>query len=128
MPSSRSICMCTLLNCCIRISSERTLVCENYSLSEGEGMSDVLRVAVVGGGIGGLSAAIALKQAGLDVAVYEQAAALDEVGAGVGMAPNGMRMYDRLGLHDAVEAVGARYAEGSHYFRADGELIGDMTN
>lgn len=90
-------------------------------------MSQALRVAVVGGGIGGLSAAIALQQAGLDVTVYEQASALGEVGAGVGMAPNGMRMYERLGLREAVEAIGARYGAGSHYFRADGELIGDMT-
>jgi len=91
-------------------------------------MARALRVAIVGGGIGGLSAAIALRQAGLDVTVYEQASALGEVGAGVGIAPNGMRMFDRLGLREAVEAVGARYAAGSHYLRADGASIGDMTN
>lgn len=86
-----------------------------------------LRVAVVGGGIGGLSAAIALQQAGLDVTVYEQAPALGEVGAGVGVAPNGLRMYEHLGLRRAVEAVAARYGDGSRYFRADGALIGPMT-
>lgn len=91
-------------------------------------MSEPLRIAVVGGGIGGLTAAIALEQAGLDVTVYEQASALGEVGAGVGVAPNGLRMFDRLGLRSAVEAVGAVYGEGSCYYRADGELIGQMTN
>jgi len=91
-------------------------------------MSEALRIAVVGGGIGGLTTAIALGQAGHDVTVYEQASALGEVGAGVGIAPNGLRMYDRLGLRDAVESVGAVYAEGSSYYRADGELIGHMTN
>lgn len=91
-------------------------------------MSAALRAAVVGGGIGGLSAAIALRQAGLDVTVYEQASALGEVGAGVGIAPNGLRMYDRLGLREAVEGVAALYGEGSCYYRADGALIGQMTN
>lgn len=91
-------------------------------------MTGTLRVAVVGGGIGGLSAAIALEQAGVDVTVYEQASALGEVGAGVGIAPNGMRMFDRLGLRSAVQAVGAVYAEGSSYYRADGAPIGRMTN
>jgi salicylate hydroxylase len=91
-------------------------------------MTDALRVAVVGGGIGGLSAGIALQQAGLDVTVYEQASALGEVGAGVGLGPNGMRMFDRLGLREAIESIGARYAEGSRYFRADGKPIGEMTN
>ncbi len=91
-------------------------------------MTEALRVAVVGGGIGGLSAAISLRHAGLDVTVYEQASALGEVGAGIGVAPNGLRMYERLGLRPAVEAVAARYGEGSSYFRADGEPIGSMTN
>ena len=91
-------------------------------------MSEALRVAVVGGGIGGLSAALALSRVGdLDVVVYEQASALGEVGAGLGVAPNGLRMYERLGLRSAVEAVSARYGEGSVYFRADGARIGEMT-
>ena len=47
-----------------------------------------LRVAVIGGGIGGLTAAVALLQAGFEVDVYEQAPELTEVGGGINMAPN----------------------------------------
>ena len=51
-----------------------------------------LRVAIVGGGIGGVAAANALLQRGMDVRLYEQAPALTEVGAGVAIQPNGVRM------------------------------------
>jgi salicylate hydroxylase len=57
-----------------------------------------LRAVVVGGGIGGMAAAVALDRAGIDVRVYEQARELTEVGAGVSLAPNGLRMLDRLGV------------------------------
>lgn len=90
-------------------------------------MTNTLHAAVVGGGIGGLSAAIALKDAGFDVTVYEQAPVLGEVGAGIGIAPNGLRMYERLGLRQAVESVAARYGGGSRYLRSDGAPIGEMT-
>jgi 2-polyprenyl-6-methoxyphenol hydroxylase-like FAD-dependent oxidoreductase len=61
-----------------------------------------LRVVVVGGGIGGLSAALALRSARAEVRVYEQAAELGEVGAGVGLCPNSMRILQRLGVADSV--------------------------
>lgn len=91
-------------------------------------MSRALRLAVVGGGIGGLSTAIALARiADIEVTVFEQASQLGDVGAGVGIAPNGMRMFDRLGLKAAVERVGGRYGDGSLYYRHDGVAIGEMT-
>jgi 2-polyprenyl-6-methoxyphenol hydroxylase-like FAD-dependent oxidoreductase len=65
-----------------------------------------MRVAIVGGGIGGLTAALALPRAGFDVRVYEQANVLREVGAGVAITPNAMRVLDRLGLAEALSAVG----------------------
>jgi salicylate hydroxylase len=86
-----------------------------------------VRVAIVGGGIGGLTAALALHRAGIDAVVYEQASQLGEVGAGIGVAPNGLRAYEQLGLRPAIEAVAARYGDGSVYYRSDGELIGEMT-
>jgi salicylate hydroxylase len=70
----------------------------------------VLRAVVVGGGIGGTAAALALARAGIDVRVYEQARQLTEVGAGVSLAPNGLRMLERLGVGDGVERLGARHA------------------
>jgi salicylate hydroxylase len=86
-----------------------------------------MRVAIIGGGIGGLTTAIALRDAGIDAVVYEQAQQLGEVGAGIGVAPNGLRMYERLGLREKIEDVAARYGDGSVYYRADGTLIGEMT-
>ncbi len=68
-----------------------------------------LRAVVVGGGIGGTAAAVALARAGIDVAVYEQAERLGEVGAGVSLAPNGLRMLDRLGVAAGIERLGARH-------------------
>jgi salicylate hydroxylase len=69
-----------------------------------------LRAVVVGGGLGGLAAAVALGRAGIDVQVYEQAEQLAEVGAGVSLAPNGLRMLERLGVGEEIERLGARYA------------------
>jgi 2-polyprenyl-6-methoxyphenol hydroxylase-like FAD-dependent oxidoreductase len=60
-------------------------------------------VAIVGGGIGGLFAANALLALGLRVAVYEQAQAIGEVGAGVFLTPNSVRHLFRIGLGGAIE-------------------------
>jgi salicylate hydroxylase len=56
-----------------------------------------LSVAVVGAGIGGLAAAIALRMIGHDVMVYEQAAKFGRVGAGINLTPNAVRVLDHLG-------------------------------
>jgi salicylate hydroxylase len=80
-------------------------------------------VVVVGGGIGGLFAAIALIAHGLRVSVYEQAASLGEVGAGVFLTPNSVRQLQRVGLGPAVEKRGARVGPSSRYFRHDGAPI-----
>lgn len=84
---------------------------------------DSLRVAVIGGGIGGLAAAGALLHRGVDVHVYEQAPALGEIGAGVLITPNSLRLLDRFGIGDAVARVGARVGEGSRYYREDGSTV-----
>ena len=62
-------------------------------------------VAIVGAGIGGLAAALALTQRGIDVDVYEQAPQLHELGAGVQVSSNGTRVLHALGLKEALEAV-----------------------
>ena len=86
-------------------------------------MASQLKIAVIGGGIGGLFAANALIAQGLRVAVYEQALALGEVGAGVYVTPNAVRHLQRVGLGPAVEQWGARVGPDSHYFRHDGSPI-----
>ena len=63
------------------------------------------RMAIVGGGIGGLTAALALLRRGIDVDVYEQAPELKEVGAGVQISSNGTRVLYALGLQEAVERI-----------------------
>jgi len=81
------------------------------------------RIAVVGGGIGGLAAAAFLRRAGLPVTVYEQATALDEVGAGLVVAPNAARLLRRL---PAVrpEDVGVALETGWEFRRwADGTVL-----
>ncbi len=62
-------------------------------------------VAVIGGGIGGLAAATALAQRGARVALFEQAAVLAEVGAGLQVAPNGVAVLEALGLGAAAAEV-----------------------
>jgi salicylate hydroxylase len=64
-----------------------------------------LRILIVGAGIGGLTAALALARAGFAVEVYEQAPRLAELGAGVQISANGARVLFALGLEDALRAV-----------------------
>src|SRR5580658_9474395 len=61
------------------------------------------RVAIIGAGIGGLAAAVALRQRGLEVAVHERATKLEEVGAGLQIGPNGVRVLRALGLGDELQ-------------------------
>ncbi|MEM6832387.1 MAG: FAD-dependent monooxygenase [Pseudomonadota bacterium] len=61
-----------------------------------------MKIAIVGAGIGGLTAAIALGQRSHDVTVYEQAPALGEIGAGITITPNADRVFTALGLGQAL--------------------------
>src|SRR6187551_2683329 len=93
------------------------------------------RVAIAGGGLGGLSAALFLLRAGVrDVRVFEQQAELAEIGAGIQIAPNALRLLQRLGLGEALMAVAVpfeipwefrRWEDGavlfSQAYGADGE-------
>jgi len=85
-----------------------------------------LRVAIVGGGIGGLSAALALTRRGLRVTVYERAPALGEIGAGVFIFPNSLRHLERMGLGPALARVGAKVGPASRYLRMDGSVVGPI--
>jgi salicylate hydroxylase len=67
-----------------------------------------LTIAVIGAGLGGLTAAVALHRAGFDVRVYEQAPALTEVGGGINMGPNAARVLYRLGLGGALDREAVR--------------------
>jgi salicylate hydroxylase len=86
----------------------------------------MLRVAVVGGGIGGLSTAVALRATGADVHVFEQAHQLSEVGAGLGLQPNGQRVLVRLGLGPEINRIGSRL-KGFRICGPDGSVVSEET-
>jgi salicylate hydroxylase len=80
------------------------------------------RVAIVGGGIGGVAAANALRQQGIEAEVYEQAPMLKEVGAGVAIHPNGVRALRHLGFGEGLARSGARWVD-ARFQHPDGQLI-----
>ncbi|MEW2633900.1 FAD-dependent monooxygenase [Streptomyces sp. NPDC048389] len=67
---------------------------------------------VVGSGIGGLTAAVALRQRGWEVTVLERAHSLEPVGAGIGLAPNSQRALDVIGLGDEIRDLAAWQGPG----------------
>lgn len=80
-------------------------------------------VIVVGGGIGGLAAALRLTQLGLGVRVLEQAAEFGEVGAGLQIAPNCTRILDQLGLFEEVKSLGVLPDHMVMKDAVDGEVL-----
>lgn len=80
-------------------------------------------IAIVGAGLGGLTAAAVLLLRGHRVRVYEQAAQLGEVGAGIQMSANAMKVLDAIGLREPIARVGVR-PEAFEFRRFDsGELL-----
>lgn len=69
-------------------------------------------VLIVGAGIGGLTAAIALRQRGIEVRVFESATELSAVGAGIWVPPNAMAVLDSIGLAEEVVAAGMTLRRG----------------
>ncbi|MEU6366695.1 FAD-dependent monooxygenase [Streptomyces sp. NPDC046931] len=85
---------------------------------------------VVGGGIGGLAAAIGLRRVGWEVTVVERASVLDDAGAGISLAANGLRALDELGVGEAVREAsrgqyrgGTRTPGGGWLARMDGAVL-----
>lgn len=70
-------------------------------------MSGVKRIGVVGAGLGGTAAAGLLERAGFDVRLYEQAPAFSRLGAGIHVGPNVQKIMRRLGIEDALNAIGS---------------------
>ncbi|HLI19977.1 MAG TPA: FAD-dependent monooxygenase, partial [Stellaceae bacterium] len=68
-------------------------------------MSRKPRVALIGAGIGGLTAAVALRQRGIEAALYEQTTELTELGAGLQVGPNAVKVYRALGLEAELRAI-----------------------
>ena len=79
-------------------------------------------VAIVGGGIGGLSTALYLHQQGIDCRVYESVPEYKPLGVGINLFPHAMRRLFELGLEDAVREVGVEAKEFT-FFNQHGQLI-----
>lgn len=87
-----------------------------------ERQSSDQKILIIGGGIGGLGAAIALRDVGFEVEVYEQARELREVGAGLTLWRNGLEALDYLGGHEAAVRAGAPL-ERSEITNPDGRVL-----
>ena len=72
-------------------------------------MTDIKRVLVVGGGVGGLTAATAFAQRGVEVLLIERRGSFDVPGVGLGQPANALRVYDALGLLPEIMASGFVY-------------------
>ncbi|KLO12589.1 FAD/NAD(P)-binding domain-containing protein [Schizopora paradoxa] len=89
-----------------------------------------LRIAIIGGGVCGLVCAVTLMKVGVDVQLYEASAKFGEVGAGVGLGPNAIRVLEQLGLLDEVVAKSDQAKPETRPFHiasgyGDNELIYD---
>jgi 2-polyprenyl-6-methoxyphenol hydroxylase-like FAD-dependent oxidoreductase len=87
-------------------------------------MSDIKRVLVIGGGVGGLTAATALAQRGVEVVLIERRPTFDVPGVGLGQPANALRVYHALGLLPEILATGFSY-DRMRIFDANRELIVD---
>ena len=65
-----------------------------------------MKITIIGGGITGLTTALALRKLGLDCHVYERVSELSGVGAGITLQPNAMKVLDWLGVGDDLRAAG----------------------
>lgn len=81
-----------------------------------------MNIGIVGGGIAGLSAALALQNIGINATVFDAAPKFAPVGAGLALAANAMKGFQRLGIADQVIAEG-NCLDGFHILDANGRLI-----
>jgi 5-methylphenazine-1-carboxylate 1-monooxygenase len=70
--------------------------------------AEIMRVVIAGAGIGGLTAALALHQAGIEAEVFEQASDVRELGVGINMQPHSIKELASLGLLPALDRVAIR--------------------
>lgn len=84
-----------------------------------------MKIGILGGGIGGLSTAIALKMAGFEVDVYERRASTTQIGAGIVCWPNASFVLDKLGVLDQVAKVSGSLNRMNRISR-EGEALGSL--
>lgn len=84
--------------------------------------------AILGGGIAGLTTAIALKQMGITATVYEAAPEIKPLGAGIMLAKNAMKVYEKLGLYDRLYEAGQPFDQFTFYSRKGNPISRTMAS
>ena len=82
-----------------------------------------LKVIVVGAGMGGLTTALAMRQAGYDVEIYDRVKALRPAGAGISLWSNGIKVLNRLGLGNDIARIGGPMEQMAYYEGKTGSLL-----
>ncbi|MGD1896221.1 MAG: FAD-dependent urate hydroxylase HpxO [Phormidesmis sp.] len=81
-----------------------------------------LKVVVVGAGMGGLTAAVAMQQAGYEVEIYDRVSELRPAGAGISLWSNGVKVLNKLGLGPQIANIGGPMQQMAYYTKT-GELL-----
>jgi FAD-dependent urate hydroxylase len=92
----------------------------------GESLMDNLKVVIIGAGMGGLTAGIALRQAGYEVEIYDRVSELRPAGAGISLWSNGVKVLNRLGLSKQIASIGGTM-ERVAYYSHTGEQLTDFS-
>lgn len=79
-----------------------------------------MKAIVIGGGIGGMSSAIALEKAGIEVEVFEAVQEMKPVGAAISIWPNGVKCLNALGMKEQLRALGGNMAYMAYHDGATG--------
>lgn len=82
-------------------------------------------VIIIGGGLGGMTTALALSRTGWSVQLYERAQAFSEIGAGIMLTPNATRVLRHIGVEAALEQCAIRPPASLYRRFDDGSLVGD---
>jgi FAD-dependent urate hydroxylase len=83
---------------------------------------DTLNVVIIGAGMGGLATAIALRQVGYTVEIYDRVSELRPAGAGISLWSNGVKVLNRLGLGREIASIGGQM-DGIEYHSHTGDLL-----
>lgn len=84
------------------------------------------QIAIVGAGLGGITAGLLLRDLGFDVRLYEQASGFSRIGAGIQLGPNVLKIMRRVGLEAETEAMGSKPDSWISRNWCDGEILADV--